>query len=296
MKDLTIIVPVYNCESKVENAVNSIGKDINIIIINDGSTDCTKTVCQRLANRSNVILINTSNNGVSAARNIGLENVKTNFVMFLDSDDIYLNLEIFNDFQKYKSNLIIGSYEKISENRITKYTINKNVVDISRDMGYRTIIELYKKHMLKAVWNKIYDMNIIKEFDIKFNCLKKIGEDEEFNLKYLIHANNIVVYPDITYRYCVNNNGLHNKVDFSNIYSKIENCFIQKNIYSNRYYNFFCNVQLLKRLYQFIIYFNKNNLDDNQKKNMLNLISTNIEDVHGINYLIMKYLIRKVRK
>ena len=95
---MSVIIPVYNCEKYVEQAVASVLsqplKNINIVIIDDGSTDSSPKICDDLAlNHERVTVIHTENGGVSKARNIGIDYVlskaDSDYIGFLDSDDLY---------------------------------------------------------------------------------------------------------------------------------------------------------------------------------------------------------------
>lgn len=93
MRDLvTIIIPAYNAEKYVEDAVSSVlrqtWKNLQIIIVNDGSTDKTAQICERLSKSDDrITLINKNNGGVSSARNTALPHIKGEYVMFFDADD-----------------------------------------------------------------------------------------------------------------------------------------------------------------------------------------------------------------
>ncbi len=89
---ISIIIPVYNCEKFIERCINSLlcqsFKDFELIIVNDGSTDNTKSVCQKLQEKDRRIrLYNKENGGVSVARNFGMENAKGDYISFVDGDD-----------------------------------------------------------------------------------------------------------------------------------------------------------------------------------------------------------------
>ena len=102
---ISVIIPVYNCEKYIEQAVASVLsqplKNINIVIIDDGSTDSSPKVCDDLAlNHERVTIIHTENGGVSKARNIGIDYVlsktDSDYIAFLDADDLYAK-DFFNE-------------------------------------------------------------------------------------------------------------------------------------------------------------------------------------------------------
>ena len=95
---ISVIVPVYNCEDKIKRCVESIIaqgiKELEIILVNDGSTDNSAEVCnQIMQNEPRVKVIHQNNAGVSKARNLGLQNASYDYVTFIDSDDFYINVD-----------------------------------------------------------------------------------------------------------------------------------------------------------------------------------------------------------
>lgn len=102
---ISIIIPVYNCEEKLENAVNSVlrqpFKDIEIIIVDDGSSDTTGNIADRLcAKTERLTVFHQKNKGVSSARNTGIFKAKGKYVMFLDVEDEYVDGAIDQDLAK----------------------------------------------------------------------------------------------------------------------------------------------------------------------------------------------------
>ncbi|AUS04136.1 glycosyltransferase family 2 protein [Pseudotamlana carrageenivorans] len=94
---ISVVIPVYNCEQFIEKAVNSALKEeevVEVLIVNDGSTDSTNEILERLKLDNNRVKVfyhkNKSNQGRSASRNLGLQNAKGNYIAFLDADDYFL--------------------------------------------------------------------------------------------------------------------------------------------------------------------------------------------------------------
>lgn len=295
MKDLTVVIAAYNCKDTILSAINSIEKDIQIIVVNDGSTDGTDKILEDLALKKEIKLISIKNHGVSFARNTGLKYVSTSYVMFLDSDDCYCNMNKLINSYCLESNFIIGSYNAITTNKIVKRCISKKTIIKDKDkLSSIFLIKLYKEHMFKSVWNKIYDMKIIKENNIKFNINKNNGEDEEFNIKYFLFSKKIIVNPNITYIYNVNSNGLHRKNELKNICDKIENCNLQRSLSSKLIFKSYCKLQLLKRLIQLKLYVKKNKSLDGCY--LLERIITKIDKNDYINYFIIKNILKEEKK
>ena len=115
MSFFSVIIPVYNCEKYLTDAVNSVRrqpvKDIEIILVDDGSTDSSGEICLRLADEDkNIKVFSQINKGASAARNTGLDHAAGEYVMFLDADDIYVNnavdQEILNECRVNNGELV----------------------------------------------------------------------------------------------------------------------------------------------------------------------------------------------
>ena len=101
---LSVIVPVYNGEKYIkdclESIINQTYRDLQIIVVNDGSIDNTEAIVGEIANKdSRVQLINKENGGVSSARNLGLEYAKNEFLTFVDSDDT-LDTDMYENLMK----------------------------------------------------------------------------------------------------------------------------------------------------------------------------------------------------
>ena len=185
---LSIIVPVYNggkFAEKLALSLNKIsGKDIEIIIVNDGSTDNTKELLENNIS-SDIILISKDNGGVSSARNLGIEKSTGDYIWFIDSDD-----EIYDgttDFiiEKIKSKKDLYIFDFVAVHISGRSVYNTNFFSKINDLSN---VDLINKIMLSsnfnAIWHKIFSSKIIKENNIKFIEGIKNGEDGMFLLDY----------------------------------------------------------------------------------------------------------------
>ena len=118
---VSIIVPVYNSEKYVERCILSILNQtysiIELILINDGSTDSSLNILDEYSRKDNrIILVNKENEGVSASRNLGIEIATGKYLMFIDNDDFvepsYVETYV-SEIEKYSADLIIGGYQRI---------------------------------------------------------------------------------------------------------------------------------------------------------------------------------------
>ena len=123
---LSVIVPVYNGEQYIEECLRSIMnqsyKDLQIIVVNDGSTDSTKIIIEKImVEDCRINLVNQRNNGVSSARNLGIEYAREEFITFVDCDDT-LDLDMYEILMKYTKtsdfDIIHCGYKRINKNGI----------------------------------------------------------------------------------------------------------------------------------------------------------------------------------
>ncbi len=189
---ISIIVPVFNVEKYLgkclESLINQTLKEIEIICINDGSTDNSLDILNTYAQKDDrIIIINKENEGVSAARNIGLKEAAGQYLMFVDSDD-YLEKEacekIFNKICKDNSDLLIFDYFNVKND--TKKVSNhlKNLSNI--DTFYFNNANKFFFYIMTGILGKLYKNNI------KFNpFLSQIakGEDTVFFWQYCLENN-----------------------------------------------------------------------------------------------------------
>ncbi|HFI0601863.1 TPA: glycosyltransferase family 2 protein [Streptococcus suis] len=208
-KNVTIIIPVYNSSNYLEKCltslVNQSYKGIRIIVVNDGSTDNSLEIAKSFSNKfENIKVIDKANGGVSSARNIGIKNTETDYLMFVDSDDYldeYYVERLISDV--YDEDLVIGYHTQFDSNGIVK----KQLVNCRqgkynfRDLSREEINELYKKNILNAPWCKLYKLELISEF---FNEEMSLGEDLLFNLNYFQYVEKIRFVDEYGYYYRVN--------------------------------------------------------------------------------------------
>ncbi len=153
---ISIIVPVYNVEPYLEQCLDSIihqtYRDIEIIVVNDGSTDRSGEICRAYAGRDpRIVLFETENRGLSAARNLGIDNAHGEWIMFVDSDDWVepefceapLRAAMEND-----ADLVVFCFTKVCQSGQTIPVKLSGVGNITREMA----VECGRP----AVWNKLY--------------------------------------------------------------------------------------------------------------------------------------------
>ncbi|PRX42476.1 glycosyltransferase [Salegentibacter salegens] len=167
---LSIIVPVYNIEEDLSFCLNSIltqdFKDYELLIINDGSTDNSGDICEDYALKDNRINVyHQKNAGVSAARNLGLEKARGEWICFVDGDDeLYPNslTIVFEEAKKRLSQVIIArafTYEK-GKIKKEKYKFDDSFLEVTFD-GYRLITE--KSYKRGTVWGCLFKRDFLEQ-------------------------------------------------------------------------------------------------------------------------------------
>ena len=131
---ISIILPVYNSQNTIARTIDSIIKqtydNYELIIINDGSTDNSESICLEYADKyKRIKYIRIENKGVSNARNLGIDNATGNYVMFIDSDDEYYKntLETVYKYIEQRNDLIIFEYNRIDVSKNKTKEMNTNV-------------------------------------------------------------------------------------------------------------------------------------------------------------------------
>ena len=178
MKKISVIVPVYNIEEylerTLESLVNQTYKNLEIILINDGSTDSSKEICDKYKKKDKrVVVIHKDNEGVSIARNKGLELATGDFIGFVDSDDV-ISLDMYEILYKNiintSADISVCNFKTFSKDIDFEY--NKNIKIFKKKEALEDIIS--DGIITNFLWNKLFKKDIFN--NIKFPE-KKIYED-----------------------------------------------------------------------------------------------------------------------
>ena len=245
MKDLSIVITVYNSENTVERLVKSIKEqkinlDYEIIIIDDGSTDNSEEICKKITEQySNIIYKKINNSGVSIARNLGIKLSKGKYIMFADSDDYYTKrgLEDISKSMKNDIDWIIAGYKRIKENE-ENYKIKKAKPQIYLKKDFdRLIKETQRNNMFNQVWNKAYKNNVIKRNNIFFDSNMLLGEDYKFNLQYIRYVKQVKIIDSIIYNYVNSNTGLNLRYTRNRLEINLKNLKTLKEFFEENNYD-----------------------------------------------------------
>lgn len=209
MNDLiSIIVPIYNVEFYLEKCLDSIinqtYREIEIILINDGSSDDSKAICEKYESIDNRIrLINSVNKGVSSARNTGLEVSNGKYILFIDPDDwMEENMieKLYTNLVKTNSDISVCNYYEVNNgNKYSNNLLIERVFDTEKFLYY----SLDERYFRGYLWNKLYCRHVIfcDNNHIKFDKNIHMCEDLLFNYKVALNSSKICYTDDKLYNY-----------------------------------------------------------------------------------------------
>lgn len=210
---VSVIVPVYNVAGSLHYCVDSIlnqtYKDFELILVDDGSTDKSGEICDRYASEnSNIVVNHIENQGVSKARNTGIDIAKGEYVCFIDSDDYvvanYLEklINIKDKFTEY-DNIWCGfhtvdGYENYNLIQEVLFSDKEEITEISTNY----IMTLHEKWLDAGPVCKLYSRRVIMDNKLRFSEELSLGEDLIFNFQYLDCTNGkILVLNQCMYNY-----------------------------------------------------------------------------------------------
>ena len=215
---VSVIIPAYNVEKYIEGSLKSVCnqtyKNLQIIVVDDGSKDRTYEKIKEVASGDKRILaLCKENGGVSSARNYALSYVEGQYVAFLDADDIMEKDAIsilVSSMEKTDSDWVSCQYSRwdVNGNRLEDYNFIKGdrIFGSDEDRGNCLLKEFLNYLIGYEVWDKLYRTEIIRQNSLYFYEKSTIGEDLAFNIKYFFHVNKLNCIPDRLIRYMIRDN------------------------------------------------------------------------------------------
>lgn len=205
MKKISIIIPVYNSEKYLNKCIKSVVSqsysNLQIILINDGSTDRSLQICNKWAQKdSRIEVISQDNNGVSSARNIGLSLVKGDYIGFVDSDD-FISVNMYEHLVTaavaYKADIVETNYARLYENipKLNKGKLKESITNFPYNC---TKNYLLSHNTTNYIWNKLYHSTLFR--NLEFPNLK-YSEDFYINVITHMRCKTKVTLPYIDYYY-----------------------------------------------------------------------------------------------
>ncbi|MBR6783104.1 MAG: glycosyltransferase family 2 protein [Clostridia bacterium] len=204
MYSLSVIIPAYNCSSTISQTIDSVlsqkSKDLEIIIVNDGSSDSTEEICLEYVQKyDNVKYFKKSNSGVSDTRNVGIDNSRGKYIAFLDSDDVWhsdyydesVNEQLKNG--EYEIFAFSSCFSDMDLNILETVNVkNQELVgkkDAAVDIFYHSFCSF------------IFKSDFIKNNSLYFNNTLRYGEDELFRSQCLYLADRILAQDKLSFYY-----------------------------------------------------------------------------------------------
>ena len=205
---ISIIIPVFNAESYIERCINSVisqtHQNWELILINDGSTDRSLQLCEKYQNIDNRIKVfNKVNEGVSKARNFGINQAKSEYLTFVDSDDYIEQNFLTTLISNAAYDFVSLSHKRFGKENSIK-TLKRNYAfclpeDFSDIVSLKDNVSLFVLYP----WGKLFKTSIIKRFNIQFCENLKLAEDSLFVITYLSYCRSAVFLPDVLYNYYI---------------------------------------------------------------------------------------------
>jgi len=282
---LSVIVPVYNVEIYLRKCLDSILeqtlKEIEIILVNDGSTDGSLSILEEYESQdSRIIIVTQENAGLSAARNTGIKIAKGEFVAFVDSDD-YIDKQMFEImYKKAKSELsdiVMCNFDKVTEEG--KHNERSY---IKGNVGKEAIfLRLLAAKYYSVAWANIYKLSLFKDYDINYP-IGLYHEDVPITYKLFYYANNISVVENVFYHWLqrkgsISKSMTQKHIDDIFIIFNMTHKFLIKEGILEKYDKYF-----IRRIYHFTI----------GLISKINHYSENEIEKHNKNF----YIIEKLRK
>ena len=229
MESVSVIVPVYNVEEHIEKCLDSIVgqtyKELEIILVDDGSPDRCGAICEEYAKRdARIHVIHKKNAGLGMARNSGLEIAKGKYVVFIDSDDWIepdMVERLLAPAQKEKCDLVVSGIirEFVGRKRVS-FPVGNRVRQIERENILNEVLlpvlgtepsAPRDIGLEMSVCTNLYKREIIEKNKIRFVSERKyLSEDLFFNIHYIMQCQRAILLPDCFYHYRMNNISLTN--------------------------------------------------------------------------------------
>ena len=230
MIDISVIIPVYNTEKYLQRCVNSVirqqGVTIEIILVDDGSTDASPKICDDYAARySFITAIHIQNSGPATAKNEGFKIAKGNYIALTDSDDKMepqMLYKMVTAGYNHDADIICCNYQQIDENENVTYlnSTGKQYI-LNHEEG---LIHFFSKNKIYSqCWTKIYKRQMLTENHIENDPGLRTDEDFIYNIRAFVHAKITVIVDEPLYEYTHRENSLAHAYFKANISQYIDN-------------------------------------------------------------------------
>lgn len=211
---ISVIVPVFNAEKYlarcVESILNQTFQFFELLLVDDGSTDASSFICDSYKYDERVQVIHQANQGVSAARNNGIDNASGDYIVFVDSDD-FLEPNAFDVLLTYIGDnaydLVCGSFQLVFPSGM-RCSRKLKREDLLPNQLAAVCYEINFDVILGSVWGKLYRKDIIQNYKIRFPSDISYAEDNIFNIQYYRYIKKAILLDNVVYNYFYNENSL----------------------------------------------------------------------------------------
>lgn len=218
---VSVIVPVYQAQETLCRCVDSIlkqsFKDLELILVDDGSRDDSPAICDLYAQRDGrVRVIHKANSGVSDTRNCGIAAATGEYIQFVDSDD-WLSPDATEQLvaaaQRYQADLVVADFFRVSGNLVAKKHREMPENPLSCKQYAQIMMKEPASFYIGVLWNKLYRREIMVQQEMKMNPELRICEDLLFNLEYLRFVKTVATVDVPVYYYVRTANSLVARAD-----------------------------------------------------------------------------------
>lgn len=216
MEKISIIVPIYNAGKKlnkcIESILNQTYKNIEVILVNDGSTDNSLKICEKYKSIDDrIILINKKNEGSIQARKTGIDNSSGDYIMFVDADDWVDNNIVFimyDELKKYKCDIVVSNSYKVFSNRaFIKKSNNSHYFEEEKlyveDEIKNELVEayLYGHPFPASLFCKLYKRNLLIDSGKYLKKINFLGDDLFLNIEVFLKSTRVKIINKSLYYY-----------------------------------------------------------------------------------------------
>lgn len=248
--EISIIVPIYNCEDTLSKCIESILKqtfnNFELILIDDGSNDKSGYICDIYSKKdSRIRVYHNKNQGVSSSRNYGINISNGKYLMFCDGDD-YVDInwckELYQQINIYPDSWICCNFSTV-DNNTGKEERNVNSLKEINFISKNDFFVAVDLGISGFCWNKIFDKEIINKHKIRFNESYSLGEDVEFCVDYLKRVKNIIVLNKYLYCYVKYSKETLTNKKYENYFDLLRHFYnLRRPFISDMYLEKFCNI------------------------------------------------------
>ena len=244
---VSIIIPVYNVNNYLRRCLDSVVgqtyQKLEIILVDDGSTDNSGKICDEYAQIDNrIIVVHKINGGLSDARNVGIDIASGKYIAFIDSDDFvstkYIQI-LLEEIMKKNADIAICKYVKGSRDDFVKENNKKRKIKCFKSVEMLKNWHGKYKHVETVAWNKLYKLSLFKENNISYPQ-GYYNEDVQTTHLLINKADNIILIDEVLYYYFQRKDSITGAISEKkiedNIYSqKVRMSFFSGNNYQDSY-------------------------------------------------------------